>query len=432
MRTTNLIRLLQYSLPFLVLALVIVLGFVLFLMRKMFTRHLGPREEPSGQRVSDDPAFAITAFQSVIQKLREQEKELEQLHQAERQRAAESARLSDSITRSMPTGLVMVNSARLIMTCNPAAQATLGLANPLYQRYMDLLGSENPLAEMIEDCLCRGTTFQREEVDYRTPAGEVRRLGVSVSPVKRGDGGITGATCLLTDLTEVTALQKQMRLRESLAKLGEMSAGIAHEFKNSLATITGYAQMIRSEAGDSELGQHAQKILNEARSLARVMADFLNYAKPVRFEPRTVSSRELIEAAGNEVRVAAPGARFTIEGVYEAVQGDASLLRQVFLNLLRNAGESVACRGTEGCVVVRGEVEAGSHRTQKIIVEDNGAGIAAENVDKIFLPFFTTKEGGTGLGLAIVQKIVLSHNGSIEARASSRGTAFIVRLPVGE
>lgn len=432
MHTESLIRFLNYSLPFFLLGLAVLLGLMFFLLRKILARPPGSSQESSGQRVTDDPAFAMATFQSVIQKLREQEKELEQLHQVEKQRAAETARLSDSITQSMPTGLVMVNAARLITTCNPAAQTILSLTNPLYQRHTDLLGPDSALAGMLEDCLRSGRTFQREEVDYKSPPGEVRRLGVSVSPVKRSDGAVTGVTCLLTDLTEMTALQKQVRLRESLARLGEMSAGIAHEFKNSLATIAGYAQMIRSEAGESELGQHAQKILTEARALARVMADFLNYAKPVKLEPQVVPLRELLEAAASEIQPTAPEAKFSLDGTFQSVRGDASLLRQAFLNLLRNAAESVASRGGEGRVVVRGEVEAGGRRTQKIVVEDNGGGISPDNVDQIFLPFFTTKEGGTGLGLAIVQKIVLSHNGSIEAQPAPGGTSFTVRLPLGE
>ena len=432
MGSHSLVQALNYFLPIVLLGLAVLIG-LFFVIRKSLTRRLETNTEArEPHRVSDDPAFAIATFQSVIQKLREQEKELERLHQIEKQRAAESARLSESIAHSMPTGLLLVNASGLVTTCNPAAQSILRVTAPLYHRPCDLLGAASPLAEMIEDCLRRGQTFQRQEVDHTTPDGQVRRLGVSISPATRPDGAITGVTCLVTDLTEITALQKQIRLRESLARLGEMSAGIAHEFKNSLATIAGYAQMISTDAGESEVGGHAKKILGETRTLARVVAEFLSYSKPVELATQTVELRGLLEAAVKEVQAVAPAARFSIEGTFEQVEGDASLLRQAFLNLLRNAGESVAARGAKGRVVVRGEVEAGNRRVQKITFSDNGVGIPAENLDKVFLPFFTTKESGTGLGLAIVQKITLNHNGSIDASADLEGASFTLTLPLGD
>src|SRR5258706_14391017 len=104
------------------------------------------------------------------------------------------------------------------------------------------------MPRLIGQCLSNGTIFRREEVEHVPPAGDTRHLGVTISPIRRGEGKISGAICLLTDLTELAALQQRIQLKENLAALGELSAGIAHEFKNALATISGYAQMIQSES----------------------------------------------------------------------------------------------------------------------------------------------------------------------------------------
>ncbi len=111
-----------------------------------------------------------------------------------------------------------------------------------------MLGAGSRLTQLIAGCLEQGRTFRREEVEYLTPSHELRQLGVTISPILNSANEVTGAICLLSDLTELAALQKQIHMKENLAALGELSAGIAHEFKNALATISGYAQMIRSEA----------------------------------------------------------------------------------------------------------------------------------------------------------------------------------------
>ncbi len=119
-----------------------------------------------------------------------------------------------------------------------------------------------------------GQTFRREEIEYTTPDGELRQLGVTISPILNSAGGVTGALCLLSDLTELAALQRQVQVKESLAALGELSAGIAHEFKNALATISGYAQMIRSESERRREGKRAAHPGADARAGARGDANF--------------------------------------------------------------------------------------------------------------------------------------------------------------
>jgi two-component system, NtrC family, sensor histidine kinase HydH len=382
---------------------------------------------------SDNPAAFMTAsMQAVIQKLRDQEKELEALHRAERERAQQTERLSEAVTHNMPAGLLLVNSAGLVTSANPAAELALGVKALAFRRYSEVLGADSRLSQLIAACLEQGRTFRREEVEYMAPSHDLRQLGVTISPILRGSSEVTGAICLLSDLTELAALQKQIHMKENLAALGELSAGIAHEFKNALATISGYAQMIRSETKPgTELREHGEKILDQTRALTHVVTEFLKFARPLDLADEQVTLRPLIDRVLAEVSEVVPGVHITCEGEFGDVSGDDALLRQAILNLARNAAEAAADNPGGGRVIIRGEIEqSGALQGQRISVSDNGTGIPADALTKIFVPFYTTKANGTGLGLAVVQKIVVQHGGTIEARNQSQGGAeFIVWLP---
>jgi signal transduction histidine kinase len=396
--------------------------------------------EPTQPRSENTDAFMAASTQAVIQRLREQEKELERLHRAEKERAAQTERLSEAVTRNMPTGLLLVNAAGLIQMANPAASAALGIAALSFRRYSEVLGADSALTRLLATCLHEGKTFQREEVEHRTPGGDVRQLGVTISPTFTSKPGATpveqakptGAICLLSDLTELTALQKQFRLQENMAALGEMSAGIAHEFKNALAIISGYAQMIRSEASTPEVSEQADRILKEIRALTHVVTEFLRFARPLQLTQETVGLQTLVQQVAGEVRGVISSVAITTEGEFVELSADEGLLRQALLNLVRNAAESAATRGEGAQVILRGATEDAAGRpAQRISILDNGPGIPEESLSKIFLPFYTTKSNGTGLGLAVVQKIALQHGGSVEARNRPEGGAeFILWLPL--
>jgi signal transduction histidine kinase len=372
------------------------------------------------------------SMQAVIKKLKEQEKELEALHSAERERAQQTERMSEAVTRNMPAGLLLLNSAGLITSANPAAEAALAVKSLAYRRYSEVLGGGSRLTELVAGCLEHGRTFRREEVEYLTPTHELRQLGVTISPIQNSTNEITGAICLLSDLTELAALQKQIHMKENLAALGELSAGIAHEFKNALATISGYAQMIRSEAKPgTDLHEHGDLILRQTRSLTHVVTEFLKFARPLELANEEVPLSPMIAQIVAEIGEQAGDVPFSILGEFAEVSGDDALLRQAILNLARNAAEAAADNPAGGRVMIRGEVDKfGPLQGQRISISDNGPGIPAEALTKIFMPFYTTKSNGTGLGLAVVQKIVVQHGGSIEARNQAQGGAeFIVWLP---
>src|ERR1700730_12866964 len=266
---------------------VIVVAGLLFLgraIRKLLREHeTEARGDFTAPKANEDnpSAFMAASMQGVIEKLRAQERELARLHRIEQERARESERITEEVTRNMPTGLLLLSAKGAITSANPAAETALGVKGLQYRAYVEVLDPDSDLANLLGACLHEGRTIHRGEIRHVTPAGEVRQLGVTISPIARvvpnyarhADAGadpsapreslITGALCLMSDLTELTDLQRQVRWKENLAALGEMSAGIAHEFKNALATISGYAQMIHQEAPPGELLENSERILEK-------------------------------------------------------------------------------------------------------------------------------------------------------------------------
>jgi PAS domain S-box-containing protein len=416
----------------------------LWLTHKMFEawrREAHSDVDPIKARPSDPSAFVMATYQGVIQQMREQEKELERLHRMERQRAEESQQLAATIMKNMATGLVMLNSRGLITESNPAAKTTLGhqvltgrdyreVFWPGYQSFETL--PEGMVA--VNDCLSTGNTVRRMTLNYTAPGGQNMVLGIGFSPIRAVDGSIGGAIMLLTDLTEINSLQQQVRLKENMAALGEMAAGIAHEFKNALATISGYAQLIPISEQEEGRG-FAQKIFKETHLLAAIVTDFLNFSRPLNLMAAPLDPRELIESCFEEIVERGQFAEVVLEvsGEFPVVRGDVTLLRQAFSNLLRNGCEAMNETDSHPKrLQVEGVIEKGeTGQKLRLDFHDEGCGISAENMDRVFIPFFTTKNTGTGLGLALVHKIVVNHNGKVTVGSiPGVGTTFSLTFPL--
>src|SRR5260221_435398 len=375
-------------------AFLVVPMLVVFLVRRSFrNRREGQREESamSAPRTANPSAFMTASMQGVIQQLRDQEKELERLHRIERERAEQTERLSEEVTRNMPAGLVVVNATGIISSSNPAAEQALGIRGLGFRRYSEALGTDSDLTKLIAECLAAGKIFRREEVGHMPPAGDTRRLGVTISPIRRGEGKISGAICLLTDLTELAALQQRVQLKENLAALGELSAGIAHEFKNALATISGYAQMIRSESSETEALDYAERILEQTRNITHVVTEFLKYARPLEIPDERVALQTLVERVVSEVGGALPQVKIRCEGEFGDAGGDEGLLRQALLNLARNAAEACELTASGGRVVVRGDVVYREEAAfQRVSVIEHGPATPPTPLPNVLQPLVPT------------------------------------------
>jgi signal transduction histidine kinase len=304
--------------------------------------------------------------------------------------------------------------------------------------YRSFFSSSPRMTAMISECLDKATTFRREEVALALPGGRARRVGLSVSPICDASQNVEGALCLMTDITEVIELRERMKLKDNLANLGEMAAGLAHEFKNSLATIYGYVQLLEAQgvgtasAADRRVTLDAS--LNEVRLLSKLVTDFLNFARPQDLNLVTVDLRSIVEACAREIRpqLAKNAIELTVEGMFPQLAGDESLLRRAFINLLRNAAEAIDPHSVKKVIVITGVIDSGpDRRYTHIRIADTGSGISPEDLPRVFIPFFTTKSRGYGIGLALVQKILVGHGGDVSVeRSDSAGTVFDCRLPL--
>ncbi|MFY9609659.1 MAG: ATP-binding protein [Blastocatellia bacterium] len=397
--------------------------------------------------------FVVETFQALVERLQIKEKELEHLHTLERNRAERSERFSERLVANIPSGLVTVDSSGLVTSVNAHATRILGgrrndadsgrrlstgdLMSPLVE-YREFFGGSPRMIEMIEECLDRGAAIRRGEVEMVLAGGGLRRLGLSVTPITDASQQVEGALCLITDLTEVIELRERMKLQENLANLGEMAAGLAHEFKNSLATIHGYVQLLDVQSNpaspDADRRVTLEATLAEVRLLSRLVTDFLNFARPQQLHLARIGLLEIIKRAATEVKpqLDASGIELKIEGEFIDLTGDESLLGRVFVNLLRNAAEAIDSQSAAKSITVEGKVDAGmGRRYAHVRVSDTGGGILSADLPRIFIPFFTTKSRGYGIGLALVQKIMVAHGGDIAVeRSDASGTVFHCRLPL--
>jgi signal transduction histidine kinase len=220
-----------------------------------------------------------------------------------------------------------------------------------------------------------------------------------------------------------------LRLRE-LAALGEMSAGIAHEFRNATATILGYVRLASGDVGELSRKRHLAAIQEEAEHVARVTGDFLFFARPGAFDARATDLEPLVREVVSEEARASAGTSFSVEGTFGEATVDAQLVRRALVNLLRNASEAASSGGRSGRVAVLGRESAGY---AVIAVEDDGPGVPPDEVPNLFVPFHSTKETGTGLGLALVSRIAALHGGSATVEPSERlgGARFVVTIRRG-
>jgi PAS domain S-box-containing protein len=374
----------------------------------------------AGSGEKSEVGFVVDTFQDVVARLKEKEDELRRLKASAEDRASKIEAYNENILQSVPSGVISIDKEGLIRSVNNAAGKILGInaENVLQKRFSDVLGS--PLSELTG----RGRLISREECQYTTHDGRNIWLGITSSALRNSEGEKIGTIFVFTDLTDIKQLRQQVELRNRLSQLGEVSAGIAHELRNAMSVVTGYARLLRNKV-DSTLEPTAEAIISEIRSMDRVITDLLAFARP------TVINREDTDLAAlmEKVLLSSLGDDSTINVSLDIEEGlsvpaDASMLRQAFSNLCRNAREAMPDGGS---INIRARKKAGK---VEITFTDTGSGIPADAKEKVFLPFFTTRQEGTGLGLAIVQKIILAHEGIVEIDdAAGGGTVFRISLP---
>ena len=376
-----------------------------------------------------ETALLSQALEDAITQLKAQER-------AMAARAEASERLSGQIVASLTAGLVVTDLDGRVQIVNPSSRRLLGLGDGLLEGTVaEVLGASSPLTAVIEECLRDRVPIVRRALELADRRTVVTHLGVTVSPLVSETGTSTGVICLFTDLSAIVDLEDQLRLKDTLARLGELTAGLAHEFRNGLATVHGYARLLNLDTLPPQERKYVEGLRAETEALGQVVTNFLNFARPTQLAVTPVDLGQVAQRVAEELQsdVLKQGGRLIVTGNWAVVDGDEVLLRQALSNLARNALEACAAAAIVADVEINATVDPAA-RVLRVQVTDNGPGIEPSLRQRVFRPFFTTKRDGTGLGLALVQKIVVTHNGRVQAGPGTGrgGTSMLVTLPLPE
>lgn len=358
--------------------------------------------------------FAVAILSSYLaeqlrragQRLKEKEEDLEELQA-----------WSENIVRSINIGLIALDNEDAITFFNKSAVDITG--KPLAK----LKGK--PLSELFP-----AMDLQRESGDFRYvhPSGEERFFSYTCAQLKSAKGEAIGRLLTFQDQTALREMEEQLKIADQFAVIGQLAAGLAHEIRNPLASISGAIQLLHSGGYKGDEERLMRIVLRETERLNKLIGEFLQFAKPSVGASRVI---ELKETLSEIVELFKQGQdigklKVALQCPEIKLEIDPNSLKQILWNLLTNSAE--ACNG-RGEISVKAEADE-LNGTVKISVSDNGPGIPVEMQSKIFTPFFTTKEYGTGLGLAIVYRTVESIGGKISVRSEAgRGTTMTVELP---
>ena len=347
------------------------------------------------------------------------------------------------LVSSLRTGVLAITRDGLLAVINDIAYRSLGLSprsGDLGRHFTEVLGDCPEVISILQSAFDTDDLPNRAELRLRHTG---KSIGYSLSRIHDDDGHAHGATLFFKDLTQVEQLEERERLRDRLATLGEMAAAIAHEVKNPLASIEVMAGVLRRQFRDTDdAREQLDDIIKEAKMANAIVVEVLEYVRPIQLQPERVRLDDVLTESLSiaEGKIPRGGIQFEIAISPDVpdIYADSHQLRQLFANLIANAFEAMNGKGHVSikATLVQGDVEPldGTHAlpaSVKIELKDDGPGISADDLERIFSPFFTTKPQGTGLGLAIVRKMVNAHDGRIHASsAPGRGTTFTVTLPV--
>jgi signal transduction histidine kinase len=447
--------------------LVLPVNSALVLLVLLFLRHLlTPYEtllararqlgHPETAGEGDEAEFLIATLERALEALGERQRSLAAGAHDGPRFDEDLAAIERTLAASLESGLLLLGRDGRVLSLNALGAALLGAVPP-----RSPAGAGAPLAELLAPhpemlalltaAIAGGRPVKRQECTLRRGGGEPVTLGLSVHPLRRDDGATRGYLVLFADLTEAHRRAEESRLTDRLATLGEMAAGVAHELRNSLATLRGYLTLVERRPDEESIADFLAEIRHESDHLQRVLEDFLAFARPGTARLEVFSMQALARRAaadpalaGVEVEVCAAAATATATGSAVAtptlaaaasppgtkeereagaagggwLRGDPQLIERALRNVLHNAAQAEREAGRSGPVEVTiEELPAGV----EVTVADRGPGVPAELRERLFHPFATGRAGGVGLGLALAHRIVTLHGGRIRLEDRPEG-----------
>jgi two-component system nitrogen regulation sensor histidine kinase GlnL len=352
-----------------------------------------------------------------------------------------TALVLDNIDRAV----IAFDRSGQITLFNPAAEAYLDRAarHVLGRQFEELFAGQEAVLYLVRAALLDGRSITDDEsILLQRPKAAPLPVSVYAAPIFSRDGRQDGAMLIIRDLSRVRELEDTLRRADQLAMLATLAAGLAHEIKNPLGGIKGAAQLLAMELrNDSPLREYTRVMVKETERINGIIEELMDLGKP---RPALMGEVNLARILGDIVllqKEAARGQRIdfvlSLDPSIPPVHGDEQLLTRLFLNLIKNAREAI---DRDGRVEIESKISAEYHLTTPgnrpsplvvVRIRDSGRGIAAEELERIFTPYYTTKSGGNGLGLAICQKIVEDHRGFLKLTSvPGEGTEISVSLPL--
>jgi two-component system sensor histidine kinase PilS (NtrC family) len=392
--------------------------------------------------------FYIVAFLSgvISEELKKKKKELIQKQVDYNQLET----FNRNIIQSLDSGLLTIDLSGKINFLNRTAEKILNRNGEelKYTSIFDLFPNIHDVLEQIKKKLSKPSSdYQRYETLLNNHPNKNIYLGFSISPLTNPEGSLIGHTLIFQDITNFKEMEEQVKRVDKMAAVGVLAAGMAHEIRNPLASLSGSIQMLKSELSLDHQQQHLMEItLRESERLNALITDFLLFAQPPQTHKIIFPIGRIIDET-IELFLHSPsfhdGIRILRPNNNEEIQTsiDPDQIKQVFWNLFINAAQAMPNGGEIRVQRKKGNaweipslpasLKLEGKEWMKISIADSGNGIATEEKEKIFEPFFTTKENGTGLGLSIVHKIIENHNGLIKVESElGRGSNFTIFLPV--
>lgn len=391
--------------------------------------------------------FYIVAFLSgaISEELKKKKKELLQKQVDYNQLEA----FNQNIIQSLDSGLLTIDLNGSINFLNRTAEKILNRDGESLKdtSIYNLFPRINEVVEQVKKKVPESfSDYQRYETPLTNHDGKRIYLGFSISPLTYPEGSLIGHTLIFQDITKFKEMEEQMKRMDKMAAVGVLAAGMAHEIRNPLASLSGSIQMLRTELTLDNHQQHLMEItLRESERLNALITDFLLFAQPPQSHKILYPIGRILEET-LDLFIHSPSFRDGIRVLRPTPQGetrvwiDPDQIKQVFWNLFINAAQSMSNGGEIRVQVGRGNAQGitglslssqvRDKEWVKISITDSGSGIAPEEKEKIFEPFFTTKENGTGLGLSIVHRIVENHKGLIKVDSVlGKGSTFSILLP---
>jgi two-component system sensor histidine kinase AtoS len=350
---------------------------------------------------------------------------------------------TDNILSSIAAGVITLDSNGVILTWNKAAEGIIGLQRMdvegfLFEQVISGLKISDDDKQLtlgiIEQVFQTGETYQGYKLAFHPVGSDVMYLNMSVSQLKNSAGERLGLVIIFEDVTKEIKMEDEFRRMGELAAVGQLAASIAHELRNPLSSIKGAAQLLKEQYDDpAMIVEFLEIIIDEVNGLSRLTTEFLDFARPLQLELKPTDLNELLLRILQLMSV--PISQAGVEVVQRLcptlpkIEADNKQIEQVLKNIVLNALQAMP---EGGKLYIETRERNGSGNWVEMSISDTGMGILQDKLEKIFVPFFTTKTKGTGLGLSVVRKIVENHRGKIEVNSTpNEGTTFRVVLPIG-